>query len=124
MGALMKSLITTGQTVSGVCYGYGALAVAPTHADAWFQAIPPERVGLGGEYDHHGLVKRVHLAFQHAVGNDAIAHLSIRQRGSVLILHGRVASQALLDQLIHIAMQVEGMTNLEIRDVVIRPAAS
>ncbi|NJN49798.1 MAG: hypothetical protein HC805_08585, partial [Alkalinema sp. RL_2_19] len=50
--------------------------------------IPPERVGLNGEYDHSGLAKRVQLALQQRFGA-AIAHLEIAQRGRVVILTGK-----------------------------------
>ncbi|HEY9734914.1 MAG TPA: phospholipid-binding protein [Trichocoleus sp.] len=81
------------------------------------QAIPPERVGVRGEYDHYGLAKRVWLNCCEAVGADAIANLSVKQRGSVVILHGQIQSQSLLEQLIQVAMQVEGTTNVEVRGV-------
>ena len=79
--------------------------------------IPPERVGIRGEYDHHGLAKRVYLKFNQILGKPAIADLSVLQRGRVVILHGKIASQDLLNQLVQLAMQVDGADDVEIRGI-------
>ncbi|HEY9761344.1 MAG TPA: phospholipid-binding protein [Trichocoleus sp.] len=116
----MSSLVTTGAVINGVCY---AKPFSSTEVNVSLQTIPPERVGLRGEYDHDGLAKRVRLRYYKAVGSDAIANLAVKQRGSVVILHGQVDSQSLLEQLIQLAIQVEGTTNVEVREVkVIQPA--
>lgn len=114
MGAFMSSLVMTGAVVNGICY---SSPFRSCDMSILMQTIPPERVGVRGEYDHYGLAKRVWLNCCEAVGADAIAQLSVKQRGSVVILHGHVQSQALLEQLIHLAMQVEGATNVEVRGV-------
>ncbi|NER79844.1 MAG: hypothetical protein F6K42_09730, partial [Leptolyngbya sp. SIO1D8] len=75
---------------------------------AWFRAIPPERVGLDGQYDYYGLQKRVEVAFREGFDPQALDQLSINQRGRVVILHGRVASRDMLRRLVAIAERVEG----------------
>lgn len=120
MGAFMSSLVTTGAVVNGICY---AAPFRPCDMSILMQTIPPERIGVRGEYDHYGLAKRVWLNCCEAVGADAIAHLTVKQRGSVVILHGRIQSQSLLEQLICLAMQVEGTTNVEVRGVQVMAAA-
>ena len=116
MGAFDKILSTTSQTMQGVCT-VGAVTLPDTQS--WFRMIPPERVGIRGEYDHYGLAKRVHLKFNQTLGKLAIANLLVLQRGRVVILHGQVASQDLLNQLVQLAMQVEGADHVELRGIVV-----
>jgi hypothetical protein len=79
----------------------------------WFQAIPPERVGPGGEFDYYGLQKRVEAAFREQFAADELAYLSVAQRGRVVILQGHVASQEMLSRLVEIAAQVDGTIRVE-----------
>ena len=116
MGAFEKTLSTTSQAMQGVCT---ISAVTLPDSQSWFKTIPPERVGIRGEYDHHGLAKRVQLKFSQALGKLAIGELSVLQRGRVVILHGQVASQDLLNQLVHLAMQVDGAEHVEVRGIVV-----
>jgi osmotically-inducible protein OsmY len=83
-----------------------------------FATIPPERVGLNGEYDHSGLAKRVALAFQENVAAEEIANLRVTQRGRVVILMGEIANKRLLSRLISLAMQVDGATGVETSGVI------
>ena len=80
---------------------------------AWFQTFPPERVGPNGEYDHYGLKKRVEVAFNKHFPPETLAHLSVSQRGRVVILHGRVPTHTTLQNLISIAESVEGTIRVE-----------
>ncbi|MBE9011986.1 BON domain-containing protein [Pseudanabaenaceae cyanobacterium LEGE 13415] len=75
--------------------------------------IPPERVGLNGEYDHSGLAKRVLQAFQAHFSTQDLAGLRVNQRGKVVILMGSLRSTNLLDQLTSIALKVEGAIGVE-----------
>jgi osmotically-inducible protein OsmY len=83
-----------------------------------FATIPPERVGLNGEYDHSGLAKRVALAFQENVSAEEIANLRVTQRGRVVILMGEVANKRLLNRLVSLAMQVDGATGVETSGII------
>lgn len=116
MGAFEKTLSTPSQAMPGVCT-IGAVTLPDSQP--WFRMIPPERVGIRGEYDHDGLAKRVHLKFNQTLGKLAIADLSVLQRGRVVILHGQVASQDLLNQLVRLAMQVDGADDVELRGIVV-----
>lgn len=78
-----------------------------------FATIPPERVGLNGEYDHSGLAKRVALTFQENVAIEEITNLRVTQRGRVVILMGEIANKRLLSRLTSLAMQVDGATGVE-----------
>ncbi len=79
----------------------------------WFQATPPERIGLNGEYDYHGLQKRVEAQFrQHFVPSE-LEQLTVSQRGRVVILQGIVSDRAMLKMLVDLAKQVDGTYRVE-----------
>ncbi|MEB3293853.1 MAG: hypothetical protein VKJ24_11900 [Synechococcales bacterium] len=76
-------------------------------------SIPPERVGIHGEYDHQGLAKRVKLAFQEQLGLTALTNLRISQRGRVVILMGKVLNYTVLCRMVGIAQSVDGTAFVE-----------
>ncbi len=80
---------------------------------SFFQTIPPERIGLNGEYDHSGLAKRVDQALRKQFNSLQLEKLRITQRGRVVILAGQVLNQPLLDQMVSTALNVIGATNVE-----------
>jgi hypothetical protein len=82
-----------------------------------FRAIPPERVGLNGEYDHDGLAKRVALEFSKTFESDELEGLQISQRGAVVVLLGTIANQKFLIKLVTAVMQVSGAADVEINGV-------
>jgi len=96
-------------------------AQAPTAAGAASssEAIPPERVGLNGEYDQSGLAKRVALAFDQDPALDDIATLYVAQTGGTVVLKGQVPSQQILSQMVSVARSVEGATGVETNQVTI-----
>ncbi len=85
-----------------------------------FRTIPPERVGLHGEYDHSGLAKRVMLAFRERLPLGELSDLRVSQRGRVVILVGRVSNYQMLSQLANLALDVEGATDVETYGVRVR----
>ena len=92
-----------------------------------FATIPPERVGLRGEYDYNGLAKRVRLKLEQQLkfNRDQIESLEIGQRGAVVLLRGEVNSQWLLSELITASMSVDGAVGVEVNGVTIyEPPAS
>jgi hypothetical protein len=91
----------------------GKLLTAKEMPYAPLSTIPPERVGLNGEYDHNGLAKRVMLAFQENMSIADIAELRVMQRGRVVILMGRLPHQHVLTQLTNIALSVDGAGDVE-----------
>jgi hypothetical protein len=77
-----------------------------------FDRIPPERVGLNGEYDHGGLAKRVAIAFHGHFDSDLIDDLEISQRGCVVILRGLIPNSQ-LKALVDVALGIEGAEFVE-----------
>jgi hypothetical protein len=82
-----------------------------------FKTIPPERVGLFGEYDHKGLVKRVSLALSQNFEPSEIRGLRINQRGAVVVLVGQIPNQRLLIKLVNTIMDINGAVDVEINGV-------
>lgn len=90
-----------------------------------FQEIPPERQGLRGEYDYHGLAKRVLRCYHDNFRKTDLAQLTVQQRGRVISLQGRVSSYHLLQQLTQLALTTPGTARVEThRVVVLAPIAA
>lgn len=81
------------------------------------RAIPPERIGLNGEYDHDGLAKRVALELSKTFEPEELGNLRIAQRGTVVVLLGNVPSQEFLIKLVAVVMNVSGAVDIEINGV-------
>ncbi|MEH2162171.1 MAG: phospholipid-binding protein [Nostoc sp.] len=89
-------------------------SIAPdTSSNVDTQAIPPERLGLSGEYDQSGLAKRVALAFDQDDQLDDVNTLWVAQTGSTVVLKGKVPSQDILDKMVSVARSVDGATDVD-----------
>ena len=77
------------------------------------QSIPPERLGLSGEYDQSGLAKRVALAFDQDPQLDDVDTLWVAQTGSTVVLKGKVPSQEILNKMVSVARSVNGATGVD-----------
>jgi hypothetical protein len=93
--------------------GAGAIATRPS----FFSSIPPERVGLCGEYDHNGLTKRVLQTFQTHIDTKELQQLTISQRGAVVVLVGKVRTRSLLERLSQLAYATYGAIEVETHGV-------
>lgn len=82
-----------------------------------FQSIPPERVGLNGDYDHNGLAKRVDLALRQQFDTYEIDQIRVAQRGTVVVLTGKVAHQRLLKRMMQAVLGVSGAAAVEVTGV-------
>lgn len=81
------------------------------------ETIPPERVGLNGEYDQSGLAKRVALAFDQDSEVADIDTVYVAQTGGTVVLKGKVPDQNILNKLTSIARNVNGATAVETNQV-------
>ncbi|NES95717.1 MAG: BON domain-containing protein [Desertifilum sp. SIO1I2] len=90
-------------------------AAAPAQAGG--QTVPPERVGLSGEFDQSGLAKRVALAFDEDPQLDDIDTLYVAQTGSTVVLKGKVPSQDILTKMVTVARGVNGATAVDTSQV-------
>ena len=83
------------------------------------QTIPPERMGLNGEYDQSGLAKRVAQAFDANPDVADIETVYVAQLGSTVVLKGTVPSQEIVTRLVTIAKGVKGATGVETNQVTV-----
>ncbi|MBE9006215.1 BON domain-containing protein [Fortiea sp. LEGE XX443] len=86
---------------------------AATSTPTATQSIPPERLGLNGEYDQSGLAKRVALAFDQDQQLDDVDTLWVAQTGGTVILKGKVPSQEILNKMVSVARSVNGATAVD-----------
>lgn len=70
--------------------------------------IPPENMGLVGEFDEQGLAKRVAAAFDQVPTLQSIETVEITQEGCTVILSGSISEPPLLDRMIKEASKVDG----------------
>jgi len=96
-------------------YSTGFSSVATR--SSFFASIPPERVGLAGDYDHNGLAKRVLQAFNTHVDARELQQLTVSQRGAVVVLVGKVRTRLLLEQLSQLAHDTYGAIEVETHGV-------
>ncbi len=69
---------------------------------------PPENMGLEGEYDPHGLLKRVAAAFDKDPNIKNIETLDMIQDGGTIVLKGSVPNRSILSHLEQVAAKVDG----------------
>lgn len=94
--------------------GLGSVATtASSSAPSATAEVPPERLGLNGEYDQSGLAKRVALAFDEDPQLDDVDTLYVAQTGTTVVLKGKVPNQSLLNRMVTVARGVNGATGVE-----------
>ena len=96
-----------------------AQAQAQAQPAASAQTIPPERMGLNGEYDQSGLAKRVAQAFDANPDVADIETVYVAQLGSTVVLKGTVPSQEIVNKLVTIAKGVKGAPGVETNQVTV-----
>jgi osmotically-inducible protein OsmY len=83
------------------------------------QSIPPERVGLDGEYDESGLAKRVALAFDEDSSIDDVDTIYVAQTGSTVVLKGKAPDQQFLNKMVSVARGVDGAKAVDTSQVTV-----
>jgi osmotically-inducible protein OsmY len=106
------------ETVDAPAY-QAPVAEAQAQAAASAQTIPPERMGLNGEYDQSGLAKRVAQAFDANPDVADIETVYVAQLGTTVVLKGTVPSQEIVNKLVTIAKGVKGATGVETNEVTV-----
>ncbi|WP_218081669.1 BON domain-containing protein [Anthocerotibacter panamensis] len=92
-------------------------AGTPSTATQATESIPPERMGLHGEYDQSGLAKRVAAALDDDPQVDDIHTLYVAQTGGTVVLKGSVPSQQILQHVAAVARGVHGATAVDTSQV-------
>ncbi|MEB3356771.1 MAG: phospholipid-binding protein [Synechococcales bacterium] len=76
------------------------------------KSIPPEKVGLDGEFDESGLAKRVAKALDDANISDDVG-LWVAQRGSTVVLKYNEDAKGILSRAEQVAKGVDGADDVE-----------
>lgn len=105
------------QAVSGQPAPDAAASAPPEAQVSAGDTIPPERVGLNGQYDQSGLAKRVALAFDQDGQLDDVNTLWVAQLGTTVVLKGSVPSQDILNKMVEVANNVNGTTAVDTNQV-------
>ncbi|MDX2228205.1 MAG: phospholipid-binding protein [Leptolyngbyaceae cyanobacterium bins.349] len=77
------------------------------------KSIPPEKVGLDGNFDESGLAKRVAKALDDANISDAVG-LWVAQTGSVVVLKYNPDAEDVLEQAKQVALGVDGASDVQV----------
>ncbi|WP_052288590.1 hypothetical protein [Leptolyngbya iicbica] len=70
--------------------------------------VPPDCMGVEGEYDPFGLAKRVAKALDEQPQTADINTLTLRQKGNTIVYVGQVSNQQALDAVVATTQQVDG----------------
>ena len=109
-----SAVATTLGRVSGTCQ----VSDGESGQCHWLASIPPERIGLHGEFDYHGLSKRVSNCL-HAQIDGALERLKVRQRGRVVVLSGKLKSTYQLRKVVNLALSIDGVDEVETRGITV-----
>ncbi|MEL6493721.1 MAG: response regulator [Cyanobacteria bacterium J06623_7] len=82
--------------------------------------IPPERVGLGGEFSLSGIAERVAKAYRQDPELGKISTLYVAQEDDAIVLFGTVPNETLLRRMENIAKEVEGVDKVYMSQVAIQ----
>ncbi|MGG6237153.1 BON domain-containing protein [Nodosilinea sp. AN01ver1] len=80
---------------------------------------PPEYMGLEGEYDDFGLVRRLAEALDRESDLTAIDTLTLIQHGSTIQLTGQVSDRITLERIVDVASRVDGTREVDSNHVAI-----
>ena len=83
--------------------------------------IPPERVGLNGEFSLSGIAQRVEQAYEQDPELGTISTIYVAQEDDAIVLFGTIPNPALLRRMENIAMKVEGVKKVYTSQVAIQP---
>lgn len=107
---IVSSLLTL-----SACQEKTALLVKDTST-----SIAIERTGLEGEYDPSGLAKRVAKAMAEDSILGKISTVYVAQNDSSIIFKGTIPNETIIDRLVTVAQNVEGVGKVDISQVEIR----
>lgn len=74
--------------------------------------ISPAKMGTDGQYDEHGLAKRVKKAVDNIPNISDSAKVYVAQKGNTVFLKGSVANRSTLETLVSVAKGVKGVESV------------
>ena len=85
---------------------------------------PPECMGLEGEYDSFGLVRRLAESLDQQPDLAAIDTVTLTQHGCAICLAGSVKDGAVLDRIVDIATHLDGTREVDASQVSVAQVSS
>jgi hypothetical protein len=85
--------------------------------------VPPEYMGLEGQYDPCGLVHRLAQALDQDTQLSKVDTMTLAQQGGVIAITGWVKNRQLLDQIVEIAEHLDGTRSVDVRQVTVKSGA-
>ena len=82
--------------------------------------IPPERIGIKGEFSLHGIAQRVTRAFEEDPLIKGVSTVYVAQEQDAIVLTGKIADTALLRRMENIAKTIEGVDKVYTSQVIIQ----
>ena len=82
--------------------------------------IPPERIGIKGEFSLHGLAQRVTRAFEEDPLIKGVSTVYVAQEKDAIVLTGKITDTALLRRMENIAKTIEGVDKVYTSQVIIQ----
>jgi hypothetical protein len=79
--------------------------------------VPPEFMGMEGEYDPCGLARRLAQALDQDAQIAEIDILTLTQQGNSLALTGHIHNQQALEKIVHIARHLDGTHSVDASQV-------
>ena len=113
--------VRTGVTATTAVKSSLHVIVEQGQALSWFKSIPPERIGINGEYDYYGLAKRVryHLRSHAEI---PLSQIKVRQRGRVIVLLGSLSCPYMVQAIRKLVLSVDGVDEVETRGLLVKTA--
>ena len=121
IGLLTSMLSLTGCGASEQEASTTAAVGTDSSSEKAVKDIPAEKVGLQGEHDRSGLAKRVLKAFGEDPALADVQTVYVAQTGSTVVLRGKVPNQAVLEKMVSVAREVEGVEKVETGQVTVNP---
>ncbi len=115
LNSLTLVLLVTSLVTLGACQERTALLIKDSSTP-----IAIERTGLDGEYDPSGLAKRVAQALEQDSILRGISTVYVAQNDSKIILKGTISDELLLDRMIAVSRDVQGVSKVDVSQVEIR----
>jgi len=79
--------------------------------------MPPDCLGLEGEYDPFGLARRVAKALDERPQTAQVSTLTLEQRGNAIVFEGLAPNQKVLDAIVDITRRIDGTHAIDIDQV-------
>ncbi len=82
--------------------------------------VSPEKMGADGQYDKHGLAKRVKKAVDNIPNISDSAKVYVAQKGSTVFLKGSVANRSTLETVVSVVKGVKGVEAVNTDGIVLK----